>query len=51
MALHGASFNVLHLNFECEAKCLSCLHILFPLPQEPHRTPHKSSLQGVVWSF
>ncbi len=30
-----------HLNFECEAKCLSCLHISSALPRKPHRTPHR----------
>jgi len=34
-------FDVLNLNFESEAKCLSFLHILFASPRKPHRTPHK----------
>lgn len=38
-------FQVLHLNFEYEAKCLSCLDILVLLRREPHSEPHSCKLQ------
>lgn len=37
--------DVLHLNFECEPKYLSRLHILSTFPRKPHSEPHMSSMQ------
>lgn len=36
---------ILHLNFECGAKCLSCVHISRALTGQPHSEPHMSSMQ------
>jgi uncharacterized membrane protein len=36
---------LLHLNFECGAKCLSCLHISRALTEKPHSEPHMPSMQ------
>ena len=45
MGLPEKLLDVLHLNFECEAKYLSRLGILIPLHQGPHSEPHSCTLQ------
>lgn len=37
---------ILHLNFECEPKCLSCLHILVASHRNPHKEPHTRRVQA-----
>ena len=40
------SLDVLHLNFDCEAKCLSRLDSFWALPRKPHNRPHLSRAQN-----
>lgn len=40
--------DVLHLNVEFGAKCLSCLQIGLVLHQEPHIEPHTSIVQARI---
>lgn len=42
------SLDVLHLNFECEAKWLSCSHICSLPAQTPHGIPHRSCMQRLA---
>ena len=40
--------DVLHLNFEYEAKCLSRKEIFLLPAQEPHRQPHSTCMQRLL---
>jgi hypothetical protein len=50
-SMRKALLQILHLNFECEAKWLSCSHICSLPAQTPHGIPHRSCMQRLAGAF